>query len=74
MCDLIVQISEDLHKPSKEKKMMDSCDSDMRLILKFPLKENYLQVVQNWAPHQNLKMPQEDLQVTLSSVAAEVCC
>lgn len=75
MCDLIVQISEDLHETfKKEKKMMVSCNSDIGLMLMFPLKENYLQVVQSWAPHQNLKIPQEDLQVTLSSVTAEVCC
>lgn len=58
----------------KEKKMMVSSDSDIGLMLMFPLKENYLQAVQSWAPHQNLKIPQEDLQVTLSSVAAEVHC
>lgn len=66
MCDLIVQKSEDLHEACWN--LMVSCNSDIGLMLLF------LQVVQSRAPHQNLKIPQEDLQVTLSSVAAEVCC
>lgn len=63
MCDLIVQRSEDLHKTFKKREKDDGF-SDIGLVLMFPLKENYLQVVQSWAPHQNHQ---------LSSVAAEVC-